>query len=135
MWLDHDGPNSYQAPPVQNTWYTVFSANDVNLIWNNIYQSNTGAVAKDIEVRWTIDGTVYKLAYTINSGTAYYIYKSTDGSAGGVQGLTIGTGESNGARFTTKHGQAFLIEFRMTSVPGVNQVASCSAIYETLEAT
>ena len=135
-WLrDHDTDLLYEAPPVQNTWYEVFDAEDVRLLWCDIFQSNTEVAAKDIEVRWTIDGNVYFLSLSLADSTATYIYRGRSPSAGGTGGLASTGTEVNAVYHVDKRGLAFKVEVRMTSVPGTAQVLQCRCVRETLEVT
>lgn len=135
-WLrDHDTDVVNETPPVQNTWYEVFDAEDVRLIWCTIYQVSDDIVAKDIEVRWTIDGNVYFIAVSLDDSTLSYIFKNTYGSTGRTAGLGSSAAAVNAGYHTDKRGLAFKVEVRMTSVPGVNQSLRCYCTRETLEVT
>ena len=135
-WLrDHDTDEVLETPPVQNTWYEVFDAEDVRLIWCWIYQSNTENDAKDIEVRWTIDGNVYFVAVALDDATPNYIYRIWTPSGGGTAGLASTATEANAGHYVDKRGLDFKVEIRMTSVPGTNQLLQCRCVRETLEVT
>ena len=135
-WLqDHDTDEVNEAPPVQNTWYEVFDAEDVRLIWCEIYQTNTDIAAKDIEVRWTIDGNVYLVTVSLDDDTVNFIYRDRAPSAVGTAGLTSTPTEVNAGFNVDKRGLAFKVEVRMTSVPGTAQVLRCRCVRETLEVT
>jgi len=135
-WLqDHDSDVVFQAPPVQNIWYELFDVEDVRLIWHTVFQDNDENVAKDIEIRWTIDGTVYFLAYALADTTENYIYRSPVDSVGGTAGLTNTVEIRNAAYNVDKRGLAFKVEVRMTGVPGTNQLLISRTVRETLEVT
>lgn len=134
-WQDHDPALSSQDPPVQNTWYTIMDAYDVRLLWCHVIQTNDESAAKDVEVRWTIDGTVYFDADSYEHNAGNYIFKNIYDSALGTSGLTLSSGRVNAADDVDKRGLHVKIEMRMTSAPGTNQVLTGRAVYETLEAT
>lgn len=135
-WLqDHDTDVVDESPPVQNTWYEVFDADDVRLLLNSIYQVNDEAAAKDVEIKWTIDGNVYFVANTLASGTFVYVYKDHGPSIGGTAGLAVSAVIVNACYNVDKRGLRFKVEVRMTSVPGTNQVLISRAVRETLEVT
>lgn len=135
MWRDHDTDIVDELPPVQNEWYTVFDAEDVRLLWCRLEQNSDDVVAKDIEVRWTIDGNVYFVTFSLDDTTAEFIYRNYAPSVGGTQGLWHTTLEQQAAFYIDKRGQDFKVEVRMTSVPGVNQRLRCWCVRETLEQT
>jgi len=135
-WLqDHDTDAINLLPPVQNTWYEVFHAEDVRLLWVNIMQSNGEAAALDVEMRWTIDGNVYFKGISAVSGTYYYVYRSVAPSTGGTDGLLIVVDTVNAAHGTDKRGLDFKVEARLTGVPGTNQRLYVLCVRETLEIT
>ena len=134
-YQDHDTDVVNQAPPVQNTWYTVFDASDVRLLWCVIQQTNDETAAKDLEVRWTIDGNVYLVALSLDALTEAYIFRSHEPSTAGTDGLTDSADPRNGTFYCDKRGKAFKVEVRITSVVGTNQTLTCWCVRETLEAT
>lgn len=134
-YLDHDTDFLNMVPPVQNAWYQVFDAEDVRLIWCCVFHSNTGAVAKDIQVRWTIDGNVYLIGWSVPSGVVHSVYRYIQPSTGGTQGLGWDGGIMTAGYRTDKRGQRFKVEVRMTSAPGVNEDLRCWCVRETLEPT
>jgi len=135
-WLrDHDTDVVDESPPIQNTWYEVFDAEDVRLIWCWIYQSHTEAAAQDVEVRWTIDGTVYLASVSLDDSTANFIYRTNAPSAGGTGGLVAVATLQNAGYHVDKRGLSFKVEVRMTSVPGTAQLLRCRCVRETLEVT
>ena len=134
-YLDHDTDVVDESPPDQNTWYEVFHAQDVRLLWCWIRQKNDEAAAKDVEVRWTIDGNVYFASVSLADDTDSYVYRSWTPSAAGTSGLVVDTANRNAAWFVDKRGQDFKVEIRMTSLPGTNQRLRCYCVRETLEVT
>ena len=135
-WLqDHDTDQVFEIPPIQNTWYEVFHAQDVRLLWCTLYQSNTENAAKDIEVRWTIDGNVYFVSVSLADATRNWVYRTYDISAGGTAGLVSVVPTQNAAFYTDKRGLSFKVEVRMTSLPGTAQQLQCRCVRETLEVT
>ena len=133
--MDHDTDVVDESPPVQNTWYEVFDAEDVRLIWCEIYQTNTENAAKDIEVRWTIDGTVYFISMSLPDITSWFVYRNWIPSTGGTAGLGALAELLNAAYYVDKRGLSFKVEVRMTSVPGTAQLLQCRCVRETLEET
>lgn len=135
-WLqDHNTDEVLESPPVQNTWYEVFDAEDVRLIWCEIYQTSTEMAAHDIEVKWTIDGNVYLVAVSLADSTANFIYRDRAPSAVGTAGLTATATEVIAGVNMDKRGLAFKVEVRMTDVPGTAQTLRCRCVRETLEIT
>lgn len=135
-WLqDHDTDEVDVSPPDQNTWYELFDAEDVRLIWHTIYQSNTETAAKDVEVRWTIDGNVYLGTVSLPDSTYYHAYREDAASAGGTGGLALVAALSNAGKYVDKRGLDFKVEVRMTAVPGTAQRLRSRAVRETLEIT
>ena len=122
-------------PPVQNVWYTCLDADDCRFLWCYISQDNTGAVAKNMQVRWTIDGFVYYTAWLLASATATWIYRNWLPSAGGTQGLSLTTTRYNAAYELDKRGHSIKVEVRMTDAPGVAQRLFMRCEAETLEVT
>ena len=134
-YLDHDTAQVNMAPPVQNTWYEVFHAQDVRLLVCHAIQTNTEAAAKNIEVRWTIDGTVYFIGFAFLDATDYFIHRYFQPSAGGTGGLGQSAALRNGCVYTDKRGQDFKVEVRITAALGTAQTLRCDCVYETLELT
>jgi len=134
-YQDHDTDTVNQAPPILNTWYTLFDDEDVRLLIHEVKQSNDELAAKTIEVRWTIDGNVYFTSASLDNNTEYYVWRTFFASAGGTAGLVISTTYYNACRYTCKRGQSFKVEVRITSALGTNQILISRAIRETLEET
>lgn len=135
-WLkDHDTDVVDESPPAQNTWYKVFDAEDVRLLWCVFQQDNDDVAAKVVEVRWTIDGNVYFGNVSIASGTIRGVNRDHEASAGGTAGLEIGGATRNAALTVDKRGLSFKVEVRTTSVPGTNQRLRCWCVRETQEIT
>lgn len=135
-WLrDHDSDVVDENPPDQNQWYEVFHAQDVRLLWCQIYQTNTEVAAKDIEVRWTIDGNVYLSTVALDDATTNYVYRHHTPSTGGTLGLQSGAGVVNAGYNVDKRGLDFKVEVRMIGVPGTAQQLLCRCVRETLEVT
>lgn len=135
-WLqDHDTDIVTEGPPVLNQWYPVFDAEDVRLLWCAILQSNDEAAAKDVEVRWTIDGQVYLVIDTLASGVFDYIYRWFIPSTGGTTGLMNSATMINAGGYVDKRGLSFKVEVRIVSAPGTSQILICECVRETLEQT
>ena len=132
---DHDTDEVNETPPVQNTWYTAFDAEDVRLIWCSVTQSNDEVAPKNIEIRWTIDGNVYLTALALGSSATVVVYRGRAPSAGGTAGLLTAPPDLNAGYYVDKRGKAFKVEARMTEVPGTNQNLLCRCVRETLEET
>lgn len=134
-YQDYDSDVANEAPPVQNTWYEVFDAINVRLLLCRVRQINDEVAAKDVEVRWTIDGNVYLGVFTCLDTTWYYVWRTPTPSGAGTGGLSLTTTPSTATLYTDKRGLTFKVEVRMTSVPGTNQVLRCECVRETLELT
>ena len=134
-YQDHLTDHLSQAPPVRNTWYTVFDAEDVRLLWCKISHVNTEELAADLEIRWTIDTNVYTLAIAgATWATPYSIWRRCP-DLGSAEELYADATEKNAAYTVDKRGKAFKVEIRMTSVPLTNPELHCWCVRETLEAT
>lgn len=132
---DHDAYVVEETPPIQNQWYTVFDEEDVRHLWCRVYQTNDGAAAKNIEVKWTIDGHVYFGSASVPNDSARWIYRNYLPSAGGTQGLSFNGNAFMAAYYTDKRGHSYKVEVRITSALGVNQLMYCECVIETLEET
>jgi hypothetical protein len=130
-WMDHDAVLKLEAPPVINQWYTVFHDYNVRLIWCTLMQYNDETAVKNLEIRWTIEGTVYFTTVSAVESTEYYIYRNTVPSTGGTDGLGSTTDLRNAAFYVDKRGLDFLVEIRITSALGTNQVIAGTCVYET----
>lgn len=134
-YLDHDTDQQSLSPPILNQWYTVFEAHDVRLLWCVTRQKNDESAAKNLEVRWTIDGNVYRSAASHVHDTVYYWYRGHLPSAVGTAGLYSTTTSSTAGKYTDKRGIDFKVEVRITSALGTNQTFDCWCVRETLERT
>lgn len=132
---DHDSDVVNEAPPVQNTWYECFDAEDVRLIWCVVRQTNDESAAKDVEIRWTVDGNVYFISLAIDHNTYVYIFRYFLPSSGGTAGLSATSTIHNAAWEVDKRGKEFKTEIRMTGVPGTNQVLNMWCVRETEDLT
>ena len=134
-YLHHDTVEQSLVPPVLNQWYTILDAYDVRLLQVRVQQTNTEAAAKDLEVRWTIDGVVYFCTFTPASGTNVHVYRTIAPSAGGTNGLWNSATGYLAHYYTDLRGQHVKIEFRITAALGTNQTLLGRVNYETLELT
>ena len=134
-YQDHDTDEVSEIPPIQNTWYEVFDAEDVRLLICTVLQTNDEVANADIEIRWTIDGTPYLAAAAFASGTTAFIYRGPAPSTGGTLGLIFEIAGMKGWDSVDKRGHSFKVEVRITSVPGTNQTLTCRCVRETLEET
>ncbi len=119
-----------QAPPVQNTWYTILATTlDALLKRLTVRQDNTGATAEDLEVRITIDGDA--MVATLNgrvSGTLYGIQLKTDDTE-------LIDGNTNVGIESDLEGQSVLVEMRQTSDVGAGGRLRAWLHYATFEET
>lgn len=135
-WLhDYDTDVVDETPPIQNTWYEVFDAEDVRLIYCKIYQSNDPTNARNIHVRWTIDGTVYYGGVNAANDTQYYVFRNYEPSTGGTLGLGVDVVLRNGAYYTDKRGLEFKVEVMTPDAVLAGARLLCYAVRETLEIT
>jgi hypothetical protein len=130
-WMDHDAATVFEAPPIQNQWYTVFHDYNVRLIWCQMSQANDETAAKQCEVRWTIDGNVYFKDPVMDDSDPYYIYKDENPSTGGALGLNSTKTPVNAASYVDKRGLDFKVEVRIIDAVGTNQVLVALCVYET----
>lgn len=131
-WQHETAVEFDQAPPVQNTWYTVLDTTaDVRLIFTSISQSNDEVAGKNLQMRWTIDGLTCELAATaVASGTLYYVRKDQY-----TQALKAQTTIINSGQYVDIRALSIKIEARTTSVPGTNQRLRAWIVYETHQET
>jgi hypothetical protein len=134
-WKDHDTAEQLLNPPVLNQWYTVFDSDDVRLLIMTIYQKNTEAAAKDVEIKWTIDGTTYFCTESLTDDTTYWIYRIVASSSGGTTGLRAENIRTFAFDMLDKRGLKFKVETRIITALGTAQSLKARAVYETLEAT
>lgn len=135
-WLqDLDTQEVSEAPPTLNQWYPVFDDEDVRHLWCVVIQTNDEAAAKQLQIRWTIDGNVYFLQWNANNNTYYYIYRNFAPSAAGTAGLSSSTSRLNAGDQVDKRGLAYKVEVRQTGAIGTNQTLLCDCVIETLELT
>jgi len=134
-YQDHDTAEVKEVPPVQNTWYGEMEAEDVRHILCSAFQTNDEAAIKDVEIRWTIDGHVYFLAFSLPNNSRRLLARNHAPSAGGAAGLAQYDSMMNAGAYVDKRGHAYKTEIRMTSAPGTNQVLEMRDVYETLEET
>lgn len=135
MFQDHDTDIKNLIPPVQNQWYTVFDAVDVRHLYCLIGQFNDETDPKDVEIKWTIDGTVYFKDTSLDNESEEYVYRDHFESSGGTAGLSLSSERVMAAYYTDKRGHAYKVEIRMTSALGTNQNFYCLCVRETLEQT
>ena len=127
---DHDSYEVDETPPVQNTWYEVCDEDDVRVIWCSVYQTNTEAAAKNVEYKWTIDGTVYFGSISLPDADTHYVYRNELPGAGGTAGLFIFTDRVNAAWYVDKRGHSFKAEVRITDAPGTAQQLRSRVVLE-----
>ena len=132
---DHDTDTVSEAPPVQNTWYTAFEAEDVRLLLCRVKQTNTEAANKICEVRWTIDGNVYLISLGLVDGETWAVWRNHFPSPGGLTGGEQTASPNNACINVDKRGLSFKVEVRMTAAPGTAQTLECWCVRETLEET
>lgn len=130
-YRDHDTDEVDELPPVQNTWYEVFHAQDVRLLKCVIWHINDEAAIKAVEVRWTIDGNIYLVITNLDSNVTTWVRRTYQPSAAGTDGLAVAGTFRNADWYTDKRGLDFKVEVRMTGVPGTNQRLQCWCVRET----
>ena len=134
-YLDHDTDVVEEMPPILNQWYTVFDAEDVRLLLCIIFQFNAEDATKIVEVRWTVDGTVYFGLVQAMESLDYYVHRIAYPSAGGTSGLGLTLVEHNAGGYVDKRGHSFKVEVRIAQALGTNQELYCYCVRETLEQT
>jgi hypothetical protein len=105
-----------QAPPVQNTWYTVLDTVKAGrLVYLSMKHDNTDNSALTINMRVTIDGVVLTAAADAagTDNTAYYFYVDPTADA-----LLSTTTVFNAGYYEDLRGNSIKVEVRMTGVPG-----------------
>lgn len=121
-----------EAPPVQNEWYIILEDVDIRGLFFTFRQVNDETAAKDIDIRWTLDGVVMtQVGFSAANNTIYCSYKSFFSDAPYVPTSTI----FNMGKYTDIRCLAGKFEIRTTSVPGTNQVLSGRVVWEQLQET
>ena len=127
-WEIQPKEGCYEAPPVQNQWYDVLpQCEDVRIIYIAIRQVNDEAAAKDIEFRSTVDGIVGTASISLANNTWWYGYWDTLADRFGFGGTL-----QNTAVNCCLICQDALLEIRITSPLGTNQLLQCVVKYELL---
>lgn len=136
MWKHNALATLDQDPPVQNTWYTILdTTEDVRLVQIQTKQTNDETVAKNLQVRITMDGETYTSGNeSQNNNTTYYWYVEVDGTIT-VTDISSSRLTAAGPGYSTIHGQSVKVEVRITSVIGTNQTLDGRVFYETWEET
>jgi len=120
-----------QSGPTQNTWYTILdTTEDALLIMMSIYQTNSEAGSKDLQVRLTIDGITMTGSVSLAHNTTNLVYISWASDT-----LSFSGGVLLAAYYAPLPGQSVKVEARITSAPGTTQVLGGAVQYCTLEAT
>jgi len=134
-YLHHDSGYVNEAPPIQNQWYTVFDDVDVRVIRAQMRQGNGAAAAKDVEWRYTIDGLVYGISFSLPNGAYWDLWRDRGSSPFGLTASATATEALNAAIRVDLRGQSVKAEVRLVGVPGANQTLQAWGVYETLEVT
>lgn len=113
-----------QTPVVQNTWYTVLEAEDVRVPYITIMHDNTDNVAKEVEIRLTLDGSVYTITWTLADNTWNWIHCLAQSDAFGNSATPRPAGANDDDHGLEIFAHDFKYEIRMTAVPGTNEVLS-----------
>jgi len=128
-WPEHqDGYYTVQNPPVVNVWYTVIDEVDVDVMWLALRQNNGDAAAKNIEVRFTVDGVVYQTTFSVPHDADQYIYRQAYRSIDAIPGLAMGATLRNAGYTKGWKAQAFKFEVRITSPLGTDQAIRARAV-------
>ena len=122
--LKDDEVSLNQAAPVQNTWYLIIDARNIFVYLLDVAIITTG---ETLDVRLTIDGTVYTLTgLAATAGTVYRTYfthndtgRTLASAAAGTQ-LLMGTYQGLWAR-------QFKAEIRKTTVAGTGNLRASLA--------
>ena len=122
-----------QAPPVQNTWYTVLDTVPKARIYSVIgKQVNGEAELKAIDPRVTVDGvTLTQSGSTLANNTirSFYISPVADSAAAATDG-----NYNHFGFYIATHAKSLKVEMRLTSAPGTNQHLYGYVRYAQLEA-
>jgi hypothetical protein len=120
-----------QAPPVQNTWYTLLDTiTNTELLYIAMTQLNDESAAKSCQVRITVDGqTLTSASVSLNHNTTYYAYILPYGT------LTISSNV-----FLAHYGYPLIsksvkVEVRLADTAGTNQQLNCYATHTKLKET
>jgi hypothetical protein len=134
-WMDNDTAEVYEAPPILNQWYTVVEDDDLRLLVFAMFQTNEENAAKDLEVRWTLDGNIYLLQANEDAGLVVYVSRNIEPSGSGSELSTSVQWKNAMNQYLDKRCLHGKLEIRITSALGTNQILNAKCVYETLEAT
>lgn len=130
-WPRHrDGYVAVGNPPVLNQWYTVIDELDVAITWLTLRQNNTENAAKNLGVRFTVDGVVYQTTFSVPAASDQYIYRHPYRSVDTPPGLAMDAVMRNAGYTTQWRAQAFKFEARITSPLGTAQLLVARAVPE-----
>ena len=117
-----------QAPPVQNTWYTLISGiKNVEIGSLQLYQSNDEAAAKDVEMSAEIGGVA--VSYVANSCNNASWGASYLNAAQDKISKAFGTTWLASAYYNIVKAKTASIRIRLTSAAGTNQVLRARVQY------
>ena len=118
-----------QSPPVDNQWYTLLEETNVHLLLMTLKQTNGESANKSLQVRMTIDGTVYTggLVSVAHNTTVYVALTSS-----GVP-TSITTGNQNVGKYDSVKAQSIKVEYRLGDTGGTGQTLTANLSYMKLE--
>jgi len=120
-----------QDPPTVDTWYPVLDGQiDCRLVFCAVRQINDEAAAKNLEVRWVLDGETFSAAFSADNDTWYYVYRVATSNALAETASVVATGY-----YAARHAQLADVDVRITSAVGTNQELDGRVDYEVLMAT
>lgn len=134
-YLHHDSGFVNVAPPIQNQWYTVFEDEDVRVIRAQMRQTNGASAALDVEWRYTVDGLVYAVSFSLPHNALYDVWRDKGPSPGGISVTATLTEKLTAAMRVDLRGQSVKAKVRLVGAPGANQTLQAWGVYETLEVT
>ena len=121
-----------QAPPVQNTWYTVLDTVSKARLYSLVFkQINDEAAVKNIDFKVTADGLTLENSADRASGIANYFYQSPySSSVAWIQNPNYIMSNY----YIAFHAKSLKVEMRTTSAAGTNQHLCGYVRYARLEA-
>lgn len=136
VWLASMSEYEKEDPPVQNTGYQIITEEpNVRLLMYAVRQVNDEQAAKDLEVRFVLDGNDYIVAFSALNNTQYYVYvNKKQGEDFGVA-LSTSLTEINCGFHCDKRALEATLEARITSAVGTNQTLEQWLIWEQLAYT
>lgn len=118
-----------QTTVIQNTWYTVATLTNCELMYLPVSQTNGETAAKTLEIRFVADGvTISAFGISVNDNSTQYAYVGTN------LNHTLPLDASTRLAYYSApfKARSLVISMRTTDVPGTSQTLKATVKYNTL---